>query len=254
MCHGQPLHTIAHQWPPSAGLRASIRIRPLQFPLYQMYSTRLKLFFFTLYLVWPPFASLGTTHLFCIDLIRLLIVACWMFVHSSSMTAEKLLDIGAVIYANSEHLRRAQFVTCPMRMLAMQEPECFQLPGTVYRSLQHGAVHHDNHQNGLLDPQHWSVNRPRTQSHTHCLSSSLYSEKTGFIDEENASPKCQMPSNVSTCPFQLLITKLQWGGNWNEDDEHADKLPLRKFLTACAEDLGWFKPISVEAVWVGGLR
>ncbi len=37
------------------------------------------------YLVWPPFASHSATHLLCIELIRLLIVACAMLVHSSSM-------------------------------------------------------------------------------------------------------------------------------------------------------------------------
>ncbi len=37
------------------------------------------------YLVWPPFASCGSTHLLRIELIRLLIVACGMLVHSSSM-------------------------------------------------------------------------------------------------------------------------------------------------------------------------
>ncbi len=29
-------------------------------------------------------------------------------------------------------------MTCPVSMLAMQELGCFQLPGIVYRSLQHG--------------------------------------------------------------------------------------------------------------------
>ncbi len=37
------------------------------------------------YLVWPPFALRSATHLLRIELIRLLIVACWMLVHSSSM-------------------------------------------------------------------------------------------------------------------------------------------------------------------------
>ncbi len=37
------------------------------------------------YLVWPPFASRSATHLLHIELIRLLIVACGMLVHSSSM-------------------------------------------------------------------------------------------------------------------------------------------------------------------------
>ncbi len=37
------------------------------------------------YLEWPPFASRSATHLLRIELIRLLIVACAMLVHSSSM-------------------------------------------------------------------------------------------------------------------------------------------------------------------------
>ncbi len=36
-------------------------------------------------LVWPPFASRSATHLLRIELIRLLILACGMLVHSSSM-------------------------------------------------------------------------------------------------------------------------------------------------------------------------
>ncbi len=36
-------------------------------------------------MVWPPFASRSATHLLRIELIRLLIVACGMLVHSSSM-------------------------------------------------------------------------------------------------------------------------------------------------------------------------
>ena len=37
------------------------------------------------YLVWPPFVSCSATHLHCIELIRLLIVACGMLSHSSSL-------------------------------------------------------------------------------------------------------------------------------------------------------------------------
>ena len=48
----------------------------------------------------------------------------------------------AVVYANPEHPKHAQWVTCPVSMLAVQELGCFQLPGIVYRSFQHGAVHY----------------------------------------------------------------------------------------------------------------
>ncbi len=39
-------------------------------------------------MVWPPFASRSATHLLHIELIRLLIVACGMLVHSSSMAVQ----------------------------------------------------------------------------------------------------------------------------------------------------------------------
>ncbi len=48
----------------------------------------------------------------------------------------------AVVYADPEHPKHAQWVTCSVSMLVMQELGCFQLPGIVYRSLQHGAVHY----------------------------------------------------------------------------------------------------------------
>ena len=40
------------------------------------------------YLVWPPFASCSMTHLLRIELIRMLIVACGMLSHSSSMAVQ----------------------------------------------------------------------------------------------------------------------------------------------------------------------
>ena len=78
------------------------------------------------YLVWPPFAS----HLLHIELIRLLIVACGMLVHSSSMAVRScwiLAGTGTrcrirIIYVSyQEHPKHAQWVTCPVSMLAMQE-------------------------------------------------------------------------------------------------------------------------------------
>ena len=43
--------------------------------------------------------------------------------------------------SDPEHPKHAQWVTCLVSMLAMQELGRYQLPGIVYRSLQHGAVH-----------------------------------------------------------------------------------------------------------------
>ncbi len=66
----------------------------------------------------------------------------------------------AVIYADPEHLKHAQWVTYPVSMLAMQELGCFQLPGIVYRSLQHGAVHyHAEHEVMVVDE--WHNNGPQ---------------------------------------------------------------------------------------------
>ncbi len=48
----------------------------------------------------------------------------------------------AVVYADPKYPKHAQWVTCPVSMLAMQELGCVQLPGIVYRSLQHGAMHY----------------------------------------------------------------------------------------------------------------
>ncbi len=48
----------------------------------------------------------------------------------------------AVLFADPEHPKHAQWVACLVSMLTMQELGCFQLPGIVYRSLQHGAMHY----------------------------------------------------------------------------------------------------------------
>jgi len=76
----------------------------------------------------------------------LLIVVCGMLVTPLQCLCEvagywQELE-HAVIYADPEHPKHAQWVTCPVSMLAMQELGCFQRPGIVYRSLQHGAVHY----------------------------------------------------------------------------------------------------------------
>ncbi len=97
------------------------------------------------YLVWPPIVWRSASHLLHIELIRLLIEVCVMFGPLLFNGCVKLLDIEqehAVVYADPEHPKHAQWVTCSVSMLAVQELGCFQLPGIVYRSLQHGAVHY----------------------------------------------------------------------------------------------------------------
>ncbi len=98
------------------------------------------------YLVWPPFASHSATHLLRIELIRLLIVACGMLVHSSSMAVWSCWILaGTGTRCRIRRSRASQ--TCSMGDMSgeyagMEELGCFQLPGIVYRSLQHGAVHY----------------------------------------------------------------------------------------------------------------
>ena len=75
--------------------------------------------------------------LLCIELIRLLIVAPPQWLYEVAGYWQELEH--AVVYANPEHPKNAQWVTCLVSMLAMQELGYFQLPGIVYRSLQHGA-------------------------------------------------------------------------------------------------------------------
>ncbi len=58
----------------------------------------------------------------------------------------KLLNIGrnwnTLSYTLMQSIPNMLNGSCPVSMLAMQELGCFELPGIVYRSLQHGAVHY----------------------------------------------------------------------------------------------------------------
>ncbi len=74
--------------------------------------------------------------------------------------------------------------------------------------------------------------------------------KPGLIHEENTSPKCQTPSNVSICHSSWLRWRTavrprpRWACRWAS---------LRRFLTVCAEILWLCKPIVAAAVRVAGL-
>ncbi len=119
------------------------------------------------YLVWPPFASRSATHLLHIELIRLLIVACGMLIHSSSMAVWSCWILAGTgtrcRIRRSRASQHAQWVTCPVSMLPMQELGCFQLPGIVYRSLQHGAVHY--HPATWGDRCGWMAQQWASESH-----------------------------------------------------------------------------------------
>ncbi len=69
----------------------------------------------------------------------------------------------AVVYADPEHPKHAQWVTWPVSMLAMQELGCFQLSGIVYRSLQHGVVHY--HAATWGDGRGWMTQQLASVSH-----------------------------------------------------------------------------------------
>jgi hypothetical protein len=49
-------------------------------------------------------------------------------------------DLGHAVYP--EHPKHDQWVICLVSMQAIEEFGHFQLPGIVYKSLRHGAVHY----------------------------------------------------------------------------------------------------------------
>ncbi len=65
---------------------------------------------------------------------------------------------------------------------------------------------------------------------THTTPYTLSAIWPGFICEENTSPKCQTPSNVSICTLKSVCDdELQSGRDPDEEDEHADELPSDGF-------------------------
>ncbi len=79
--------------------------------------------------------------------------------------------------------------------------------------------------------------------------------KPGFIHEENTSPKCQTPSNVSICTLSRWLrqwTAVRLRPRWGR--RACRWASLRRFLTVCTEILWLFKPTVAAAVQVAGLR
>ena len=73
------------------------------------------------YLVWPPFASCKATHLLCIELVRLLIVACGMLSHSSSMAVQSCwILVGTGTRCHTHWSRASQ--TCSMGDMSGENP------------------------------------------------------------------------------------------------------------------------------------
>ena len=96
------------------------------------------------YLVWPLVYNCRATHLLHIELIRLLIVACGLLSHSSSMAVRICWILaGTGTRCRTRWSRASQ--TCSMGDTSGETADhgiSFQLPGTVYRCLWHGAVHY----------------------------------------------------------------------------------------------------------------
>ncbi len=127
-----------------------------------------------------------------IELIRLLIVACGMLFHSSSMAVWSCWTLAGTgthcRIRRSRASKHAQWVTCPVSMLAIQELGCFRLLGIVYDPCNMGpCIFMLQHEVMIVDEWHSNVQW-----------------KPGFIREENNSPKCQTPSNVSICPLKAV--------------------------------------------------
>ena len=149
------------------------------------------------YLVWPPCASCSATHLLHIELIRLLIVACGMLYHSSSMAVWSCWNTGTGTCCRTRRSRaskHAQWVRCLVSVQAMEELGHFQLPGIVYRDpcdmgtciimLKYEVMAADEwHENEPQDLVTVSLctqiaNRSPTRSHTHADKTAIFLSPT----------------------------------------------------------------------------
>jgi hypothetical protein len=81
-------------------------------------------------------------HLLHIELIRMLIIACGMLSHSSSMALRSCWILGGTgTRVDPEHLNMLMSKhTCLVCIQAIVELGHFQLPRIVYRSLRHGCA------------------------------------------------------------------------------------------------------------------
>ncbi len=90
----------------------------------------------------------------------------------------------------------------------------------------------------MTPPPPWATRSTALTSANHSPHTTPYTlsaicpvqSKPGFICEENTSPKCQTPSNVSICPLKsVTTTNCSQVETPDEDDEHADELPWDGF-------------------------
>ncbi len=93
------------------------------------------------------------------------------------------------------------------------------------------------------------ISKPLTHTTPYTLSAICPVQwKPGFICEENTSPKCQTPSNVSICPLGY-DDKLQSGRDPDEDDKHADELPWDGFWQFVKKFFGYANRLLQQLSW-----
>ncbi len=99
------------------------------------------------------------------------------------------------------------------------------------------------------------ISKPLTNTTPYTLSAICPVQwKPGFIREENTSPKCQTPSNVSICPLKSVMMT-----NCSQVETPMRKTSSRwaslsRFLTVFSDILWLCKPIVAAAVRVACLR
>ncbi len=214
----------------------------------------------------PPFASRSATRVLRIELIKLLIMACGMLVHFSSMAVRSCWILeGTGTRCRIRRSRASQ--TWSMGDMSGEyagHARTGRFSASRNRSLQHGAVHYHaascmlcslsityacSYHNPTATMgqsiHNVDINKPLTHTMPHTLSAICPVQwKPGFIREENSSPKSQTPSNVSICPQVDYDDELQSGRDPDEDDKHAAS--MRRFMTVCAEIHWLCKPIFLQ--------
>ncbi len=231
------------------------------------------------YLVWPPFASCSATHLLHIELIRLLIVACGMLVHSSSMAvwscwilagtgtrcrirrsrASQTCSMGDMSGEYAGHARTGMVSASrncvQMRWwswmngttMGLRISSCY-LCAFKMTSIKYTCVRCPNH-NPTATMGHSihniDISKPLTHTTPYTLSAICPVQwKQGFICEENTSPKCQTPSNVSIWPLKSVTTT-----NCSQVETPMRTLSMQMSFPETFKEILWFcKPIVAAAV------